>query len=96
MKFDELKDMVFEHLSEIASREYIVARDDPAGFKKSHVWLDYVIAVSGDGSFSEWLFNEDDLLSTADFLQVIEYISEYHAQRNMDNGSMLELSLIHI
>ena len=94
LTLEELKELIFEHLSEVASGMYITSKKDDDVVQKCHTWMDYVINEANEGGkFTEWLLQGDDLLSTADFLKVIEYISEYHAQRDLDNGSMLVKSV---
>lgn len=94
ISFDELKELVFEYLSEVASVEYVKSANDDDVDNKSWMWLNYVITTATSGSgFTDWLEPVSEILTPSDLLRMIEYISDYHDQRDLDNGSMLAKSV---
>ena len=81
--------MCYEHLGDVAGWLYVKTVGDKDTAHKSYTWLDHVIwtAFSG-GKFYEEI--DSTHISGGLMIKVIEYCSEYHKQRESDNGSLMK------
>jgi hypothetical protein len=83
----ELMEMCYEHLGDVTGWLYVKTVEDTDTAHKSYTWMDHVIwtAFSG-GKFYETI--DSTHISGKLMIQVIEYCSDYHKQRELDNGSL--------
>ena len=86
---DELMEMCYDHLRDVTGWLYVKTASDRDTAHKSYTWMDHAIwtAFSG-GKFYEMI--DASYISGELMIKVIEYCSEYHKQRELDNGSLMK------
>lgn len=84
---NELIEQCYEHLRCTTGQLYSKTKDDRDTVHKAYPWMDHVIwEAFSDGKFYD--FVDDKLISGDLMIEIIEYCSDYHKQREKDNGSL--------
>lgn len=83
----EIIEQCYEHLAETAGRLYVNTEKDKDTAHKTHPWMDHVIwEAFSEGRFYDFI--DDKLITGELMIEIIQYCSDYHKQREKDNGSL--------